>query len=130
MVPRVPANLVEHLAGFALIEPTGGLLGGVGRLAHHLTGQPGIAVPFGHRTEVLAQITQARGGPPLLCLRLISKLSSGLTCQLLGLPPRLCGHLPALLSCGVGNLTPGLRGLLADARGLLAGLLSSAALVR
>lgn len=115
MVPRVRANLVEHLAGFSLVEPTGGLLGGVGRLAHHLTGQPGIAVPFGHRTEVLAQVPQARSGPPLLRLRLVPKLPGGFPGQLLGLSPRLCGHLPALLSCGVGDLTPGLRGLLADA---------------
>ncbi|CCH21711.1 Protein of unknown function [Micromonospora lupini str. Lupac 08] len=127
MTPRVRAHIVEHLAGFALVEPAGGLLGGVGRPAYRLTGQAGIAVPLGHRSQFTTDVAQAVGGPPLLRLRLFPKLSTGLAGQLPGLSARLGSHLPALLGGGVGDLPTGLGGLVADPGSLLPGLLLPAA---
>ncbi|GAB3951732.1 hypothetical protein GCM10027614_54200 [Micromonospora vulcania] len=126
MAPCVRADVVEHLAGFPRVEPARSLLGGVGRPAYRLTGQPGVTIPFRHRAEFPAEVPQPFGGPPLLRLRLVPKLSACLTGQLPGLSPRLGGHLAALLGRGVCDLATGLRGLLTDLGDLLTGLLPAA----
>src|SRR6185312_14209843 len=109
-------------------------LGGVSHPPYRLAGQPGITVALGHRPQFTTNVAQALGGPPLLRLCLLSKLSAGLAGQLPGLSARLGGHLPALVGGGVGDLPTGLRGLVADSGRLLPGLLPAtarcAALVR
>jgi hypothetical protein len=53
--PGEGAQLVDKLAGFALLEPVGGGADAVAGLGHEFDGHPLLVGPLHHRAELIAE---------------------------------------------------------------------------
>lgn len=122
MAAAVVANLVEQVAGLAVVEPSGRLLGGVGAAANQVGRDALLVTVVGHRPQLPAEGPETVGRPALLLFGLLPGLSGGFLDEVARLPAGFGNHLTALVQRLVRQLGTGLLRVAADADGSIAGL--------